>query len=122
LSWNWDGLGSKLNDLWSNWGTSDFVKNVKFDYVANGGLPDNGTRFYAGEAGAEIVYNTPSGQSGVANVQQIAQATYAGTTQALNDWWGRARGDMPQFAPASDSGLYERVTAQAGLRGDHWSH
>ena len=80
LSWNWDGLCSKLNDLWSNWGTSDFVKNVKFDYFANGGLPDKGTRFYAGERGAEIVYNTPSGQSVVANVQQIAQATYAGTT------------------------------------------
>lgn len=92
------------------------------DMYANGGLPDKGTMFYAGEAGAEIVYNTPSGQSGVANVQQIAQATYAGTTQALNDWWRGARGDMPQFAPASDSGLYERVTAQAGLRGDHWSH
>ena len=89
---------------------------------ANGGLPDKGTVFVAGEAGAEVVYNMPSGQSGVANVRQIAQATYAGTTQALNDWWVRAKGDMPQFAPASDNGLYERVTTQAGRRGEHWSN
>ena len=46
------------------------------DMYANGGLPDKGTLYYAGEAGAEIVYNTPSGQSGVANIQQIEQAMY----------------------------------------------
>lgn len=41
---------------------------------ANGGVPETGTVFYAGEAGAEIVYNTRGGQSGVANVEQISQA------------------------------------------------
>jgi hypothetical protein len=39
-------------------------------------MPDKGTLFYANEAGAEIVYNTPSGQSGVVNVKQIQQAMY----------------------------------------------
>ena len=42
----------------------------------NGGMPDKGSMFVAGEAGAEIVYNTPSGQSGVANIKQIQQAMY----------------------------------------------
>lgn len=42
----------------------------------NGGMPEKGTMFVAGEAGAEMVYNTPSGQSGVANIQQIQQAMY----------------------------------------------
>lgn len=43
---------------------------------ADGGMPDKGTMFVAGEAGAEVVYNTPSGQSGVVNVKQIQQAMY----------------------------------------------
>lgn len=50
----------------------------------NGGLPDKGTLFRAGEAGAEIVYNTPSGQSGVANIKQIEQAMYNALTRASN--------------------------------------
>lgn len=45
-------------------------------YFANGGVPDKGTMFVAGEAGAEIVYNAPSGQSGVANLEQIQGAMY----------------------------------------------
>lgn len=45
-------------------------------YFANGGMPDKGTMFVAGEAGAEIVYNAPSGQSGVANLEQIQGAMY----------------------------------------------
>lgn len=49
---------------------------------ANGGMPDKGTLFRAGEAGAEIVYNTPSGQSGVANIKQIEQAMYNALTRA----------------------------------------
>ena len=48
----------------------------------NGGVPDKGTLFRAGEAGEEIVYNTPSGQSGVANIKQIEQAMYNALTRA----------------------------------------
>ena len=54
------------------------------NFFANGGLPDKGTMFVAGEAGAEIVYNTPSGQSGVANIKQIEQAMYNALTRASN--------------------------------------
>lgn len=43
---------------------------------ADGGMPEKGSMFVAGEAGAEIVYNAPSGQSGVANIKQIEQAMY----------------------------------------------
>lgn len=46
-----------------------------------GGLPDKGTMFVAGEAGAEMVYNMPSGQSGVANISQIQQAMYNALVQ-----------------------------------------
>ena len=98
---------------------SQFAKNSISNF-AEGGMPDKGTIFRAGEAGAEIVYNTPSGQSGVANVQQIAQATYSGTMQALNDWWGgnNARRDIPQLKNATATGMYEVVKSEARRRGD----
>lgn len=91
---------------------------------ANGGLPDKGTMFVAGEAGAEMVYNTPSGQSGVANVQQIAQATYSGTMRALNDWWGgsQAKGDIPQLKEANATGMYQAVTGVAKSQGKVWAN
>lgn len=65
-------------------GTAIAVKNY-----ANGGMPDKGTMFVAGERGAEMVYNMPSGQSGVANIQQIQKAMYGamvayGKTQGNN--------------------------------------
>lgn len=96
---------------------------LKIENYANGGMPDKGTVFRAGEAGAEIVYNTPSGQSGVANVQQIAQATYNGTIKALNDWWGgsRAKGDIPQLERANPTGMYQAVTSVAKSNGKDWN-
>jgi hypothetical protein len=91
-------------------------------YYANGGLPDKGSMFIAGEAGAEYVYNMPNGQSGVANVQQIAQATYQGTMSALRDWWGGtgAKGDIPQLREASATGMYQAVTGVAKSYGERW--
>lgn len=91
---------------------------LKVDDYANGGLPDKGTLFRAGEAGAEIVYNTPSGQSGVANVQQIAQATRAGTLQAVKEWWSQARNDIPQFREVSNTGIYEVAKSEMRRRGE----
>jgi hypothetical protein len=97
--------------------------NAQFQLFESGGLPDKGTAFIAGEAGAEMVYNMPSGQSGVANIQQIAQATYNGTIKALNDWWGgsQARGDIPQLREANATGMYQAVTGVAKSYGERWS-
>jgi hypothetical protein len=61
---------------------------ISADQYANGGSPQKGTLFVAGEAGAEMVYNTPSGQSGVANVQQIQQAMYGALVA-----YGRTQGN-----------------------------
>lgn len=90
---------------------------------AEGGLPDKGSMFVAGEAGAEMVYNMPSGQSGVANIQQIAQATYNGTIKALNDWWGGsgAKSDIPQLKEANATGMYQAVTGVAHQYGKDWN-
>ena len=123
FTWNWSALGSKLSNLWNNWATTEFVAKVATKYYAEGGLPDKGTMFVAGEAGAEMVYNMPSGQSGVANIQQIAQATYNGTIRALNDWWGgsQARGDIPQLKEANATGMYQAVTGVAKAQGNVWA-
>ena len=67
------GVGASIAGLKASLAVENF---------AEGGNPDKGTIFRAGEAGAEIVYNAPSGQSGVANVKQIKQAHY----EALTEW------------------------------------
>jgi hypothetical protein len=84
---------------------------------ANGGLPDKGTLFRAGEAGAEIVYNTPSGQSGVVNVQQIQQAMYGALVQ-----YGRTQGGNGQPIEVYLDGekVYQNTTAHAKRRGNVW--
>jgi hypothetical protein len=114
-----------LDSLSSGWGLFDRNKNkdANATMFSDGGLPDKGTMFVAGESGAEMVYNMSSGQSGVANIQQIAQATYQGTMSALRDWWGgqNAKGDIPHLQEANATGLYEVVTGVAGSYGKTWS-
>ena len=90
------------------------TQNATIDNYADGGLPDKGTLFRAGEAGAEIVYNTPSGQSGVVNVQQI-QSAFNG---ALNNWWSNAKHDIPQFKEVSKTGIYEVAKSEMRRRGE----
>ena len=91
---------------------------INAQQYANGGMPDKGTMFIAGEAGAEIVYNTPSGQSGVANVQQIKQAMY----QALVEY-GRTHGGNGQAIQVYLDGeiVYQNTTSHARKRGNVWS-
>lgn len=85
---------------------------------ANGGMPDKGTMFVAGEAGAEIVYNTPSGQSGVVNVQQIEQAMYGALTR-----YGREQGANGQAVVVYLDGekVYQNTTKHARANGNIWA-
>lgn len=120
-----DGLNWLLG--WAGVDIGEWEASVNWGEVgtfAEGGLPDKGSMFIAGEAGAEYVYNMPNGQSGVANVQQIAQATYQGTMSALRDWWGGtgAKGDIPQLREANATGMYEAVTGVAKSYGEKWSN
>lgn len=89
---------------------------------ANGGMPDKGTMFVAGEAGAEFVYNMPSGQSGVANVQQIAQAVYQGTYQATMDWWKSAKNEIGGDVYLDGERIYQNTTSHASKHGKKWSN
>lgn len=56
----------------------------KLKAYADGGMVPKGTAFVAGEAGAEIVHHGSSG-TGVANVEQIRQAQYLATMDAIQD-------------------------------------
>ena len=84
---------------------------------AEGGMPDKGTMFIAGEAGAEMVYNTPSGQSGVANIQQIEQAMYSALLR-----YGRTQGANGQAIEVYLDGerVYQNTTAHAKKHGQVW--
>lgn len=90
---------------------------LQVDNYADGGLPDKGTLFRAGEAGAEIVYNTPSGQSGVVNVQQIEQAMYGALVR-----YGKSNGGNGQPIEVYLDGekVYQNTTAHAKRRGNVW--
>jgi hypothetical protein len=50
---------------------------------AEGGLPDVGTLFYAGEAGAEVVANMGH-STGVMNISQMQEAVADGNTEVVN--------------------------------------
>ena len=104
-----------------------FAEGTKFwewmfgDYAyksyATGGLPDKGTMFVAGEAGAEMVYNMPNGQSGVANVRQIEQAMY----NALARYGEQNGGEIVVQAYLDGEKVYENTTARAKSQGFVWA-
>lgn len=59
----------------------------KLKTYANGGTYQKGEHFIAGEAGTEVVYssNSGAGAGGVANIEQISQAQYIATMNAIQD-------------------------------------
>ena len=63
----------------------------KITGYAEGGLPEKGSMFVAGEAGAEFVTTMPGGQTGVTNIAQFKQAML----EALYAWWESAKFDLP---------------------------
>jgi hypothetical protein len=73
--------------------------------------------FVAGEAGAEMVYNMPNGQSGVANVRQIEQAMY----NALARYGEQNGGAIVVQAYLDGEKVYENTTSRAKARGNVWA-
>lgn len=57
-------------------------EKMSIGLFANGGYPDRGTLFYAGEKGAEIVYNNSKGGTGVSTLAEIEEANYRGYVRA----------------------------------------
>lgn len=101
-------------DLGGNRGDKKF-----FGLFANGGLPDKGTMFVAGEAGAEMVYNMPSGQSGVANVSQMKQAMY----QAMVEYGRTQNGNNRPIVVYLDGEIvYQNTTSHAQQHGNIWAN
>lgn len=93
-------------------------KDIKVPAYANGGLPDKGTMFVAGEAGAEMVYNMPNGQSGVANVRQIEQAMYNALARHQSQ---HPDDERPIVVYLDGEKVYENTTARAKSQGFVWA-
>lgn len=55
----------------------------KYEWYAKGGFPSEGSMFFAGESGAELVGNI-NGRTGVANTDQITEAMYTATYDAMS--------------------------------------
>lgn len=68
------------------------VTAAKAKTYANGGVPDKGSLFIAGESGAELVTTMSGGRTGVSNTEQLREAVYG----ALSDWWSTAQYDIPE--------------------------
>ncbi len=99
LTWNWSGLGSKIKGIWGSWTDSSkgignffsrWFKTIKDNNItfptlqfANGGVPDKGSLFIAGEAGAELVTSTSGGGSAVMNMEQLQTAITRGMLVAM---------------------------------------
>lgn len=68
------------------------IAAAKAKTYANGGVPDKGSLFIAGESGAELVTTMSGGRTGVSNTEQLREAVYG----ALSDWWSTAQYDIPE--------------------------
>lgn len=119
-----DAISSVSNSIFSKifGGVGSFFGKIgsgigKIFGFADGGLPDRGTMFIAGEAGAEVVYNTPSGQSGVANINQLKSAFY----QALVEWGSTSNNNITLNIELDGEQVYRSVTNRAQQRGKHWA-
>lgn len=65
------------------------------DLYAQGGYPDRGTLFIAGEAGAEVVMSDGSGRTSVTNIVEMEEAVYRGARRALSEvHFGGRNGDV----------------------------
>ena len=71
------GVGAALAEFFSTLGLQSILG------FANGGVPDIGTLFYAGEAGAEVVANMGH-STGVMNVDQMEAAVANGNVEVIN--------------------------------------
>ena len=71
------GVGAALAEFFSTLGLRSILG------FANGGVPDIGTLFYAGEAGAEVVANMGH-STGVMNVDQMEAAVANGNVEVIN--------------------------------------
>ena len=60
----------------------------------DGGVPQKGSLFYAGEAGAELVTNTGGGKSAVMNMQQLQVAITRGMIAAMSTQSGGTSGSV----------------------------
>ena len=82
-------VNNRLNDIEGHkstfgnaWG--EMVRGAEIGAWASGGMPEVGSLFIAGEAGAELVTNMGNGRTGVTNVEQMEAAVANGNIGVIN--------------------------------------
>ncbi len=119
FTWDWEGLGNRIGNIWSNWNLSDYISNLQLNRTptyANGGKVDRGTMFVAGEAGTEVVSNT-NGITEVTNVKQMEQSFY----NALVRYGSSNNGKIEVTLNLDGEKVYKNTTEHAKQHGYAWS-
>ena len=80
---------------------------------AEGGVPDKGSLFVAGESGAEFVTKMPSGQTGVTNIAQFKEAMIEALYEASNAGvFGGEAGDVALYLDGAEIARSKRFKAE----------
>ena len=87
-----DWVGAISSGAAAGIGLGVMIAGIRAKTYANGGIPDKGSLFFAGESGAELVTTMSGGRTGVSNTEQLREAVYG----ALSDWWSTAQYDIPE--------------------------
>lgn len=82
---------------------------------ADGGMVDRGTLFVAGESGAEVVAQMPSGQTGVTNVAQFQQAMVNALYECA-DIFQQPQGDVVVDIDGAEVARSKRFTSEMNRR------
>jgi hypothetical protein len=115
--WDWDGFGSNLSNIWSNWASKGFSLSVP-NYASGASNIDSGTVFRAGEFGkTEAVYTSANGKTNVANVRQMEQAFF----NALSRHGNTDGGKIVVQVLLDGEQIYENTTQKAKQYGNVWS-
>jgi hypothetical protein len=97
-------------------GLKAMMNDYKVTDFAVGGLPEKGTLFRAGEAGTELVYDSATGQSGVANIKQLKAAFLQALIEYGDEYGGGD--DAPIIVKIGEDEVFKatrRRANQAGL-------
>lgn len=122
-------LGENISAIWSNWKLSKLGEVIKSNGIydilpkgfAEGGLPDKGTLFVAGESGAEIVASGSNGQSAVMNMEQLESAVARGMITGMSRFAGKKGGESIVIQIDGEP-VFQAITKTAKSKGLIWGN
>jgi hypothetical protein len=112
---NWSSFGKNQKTIWSNWQTTDFVKENWSSFIMNvsgyatGGFPEDGL-FFANSG--EMVGKFSNGRTAVANNDQIVTGITQGVYNAMMAYNAQTRGQSGSGDVYLDGTKVGRVVAK----------